>query len=83
MPDAPQLEDQVLAALERALRERREDVAEHLLRALEALCEDASPGSPLADAYLAVVAPRGSCRRRHPGRACPSYMKVSGFGPGR
>jgi len=72
MPDAPLLEDQVLAALERALRERREDVAEHLLRALEALCPDAAPGSPLGEAYLAVAAPRRSRRGRQSGRARPS-----------
>ena len=40
MPEAPQLEDQVLAALERALQEKRSDVAEHLLRAIEVLCAD-------------------------------------------
>lgn len=72
MPDAPQLEDEVLAALKRAIRERREDAAEHLLRALEALCEDASPGTPLASAYFVAVAPQQGRRRYHPGRAEPS-----------
>ena len=38
MPKGPHLEDQVLAALERALAEGRTEAAEHLLRALEALC---------------------------------------------
>ena len=55
MPDAPQLEEQVLAALERSLAEGRLEAAEHLLRALEALCGDASPGSVLAEAYLVVA----------------------------
>ncbi len=54
MPSPPQLEDKVLAALGQALRQQRPDVAEHLLRALQALCGDAMPGSPLADAYLLV-----------------------------
>lgn len=44
------LEEQVLAVLKRALEEGRTEAAEHLLRALETLCEDASPGSALADA---------------------------------
>lgn len=64
MPDAPQLEDQVVAALERALTEGELEAAEHLLRALEALCEDASPGSVLPDAYSAVA------RDLAPGRSC-------------
>ncbi|SDB71735.1 hypothetical protein [Belnapia rosea] len=55
MPDALQLEDQVLAALERALKEQRSDVAEHLLCAIEVLCADLSPGSPLTDAYSCVA----------------------------
>lgn len=55
MLNAPQLEDQVLAVLERALQERRLDVAEHLLRAMEVLCVDLSPGSPLTDAYSCVA----------------------------
>ncbi|SDD48433.1 hypothetical protein [Belnapia rosea] len=64
MTDAPQLEEQVLAALERALAEGQLEAAEHLLRALEALCGDALPGSVLANAYLAVardLAPGCSC----------------------
>lgn len=72
MPDRPHLEDDVLAALRRSLRERREDAAEHLLRALEALCDDASPGTPLASAYSKGVAQRGGRRRCHSGRARPS-----------
>lgn len=53
MPERPDLEDQILAALERALAEDRLEVVEHLLGALEALCEHAPPGSVLAGAYLA------------------------------
>jgi hypothetical protein len=55
MPDAPHLEEKVLAAVDQALCEQRLDVAEHLLRALEALCGEAVPGSSLVDAYLAVA----------------------------
>ncbi|SDE28507.1 hypothetical protein [Belnapia rosea] len=55
MTDAPQLEEQVLAALERALAEGHLKAAEHLLHALEALCGDALPGSVLADTYLSVT----------------------------
>ncbi|TDH62326.1 hypothetical protein E2C06_12000 [Dankookia rubra] len=55
MSDASQLEDQVAAALERAVAEGELEAAEHLLRALEALCGDASPGSVLADAYFALA----------------------------
>ena len=58
MPEGPDLDAQVLAALERALAEGQFEVAEHLLRALEALCPDAALGSPLGEAYLAVAAPR-------------------------
>ncbi|NOG73628.1 hypothetical protein [Roseicella sp. DB1501] len=55
MPDRPDLEDQILTALEQALAEDRLEVAEHLLRGLEALCGDAPPGSVLATAYLLVA----------------------------
>jgi hypothetical protein len=58
------LEQQILAALERSLIEGRSEAAEHLLRALEALRGDASPGTPLADAYLAAVEGRASKRSR-------------------
>lgn len=52
MPEGSHLEDQILAALERALAEGRLEAAEHLLRALEALCEDGLPGASLAVAHL-------------------------------
>ena len=65
MPPSPSLEEQVLAALERALAEGRSEAAEHLLRALEALCGDASPGSVLADAYLTATGERAPGRSRH------------------
>jgi hypothetical protein len=65
MPPHPNLEEQILAALERALAEGRSDTAEHLLRALEALCGDASPGSPLADAYLTATGERALRQSRH------------------
>jgi hypothetical protein len=49
----PRLENLVLAAFRRAEAEGRGDAAEHLMRALEALCAgpDAAPGSALAEAY--------------------------------
>ena len=59
------LEEQILAALERALAEGRSDAAEHLLRALEALCGDAMSGSPLADAYLTATGERAPRQSRH------------------
>ena len=65
MPPRLSLEEQILAALERALAEGRSDTAEHLLRALEALCGDASPGSVLAEAYLTAVGARAPDRSRH------------------
>jgi hypothetical protein len=52
------LEEQIAAAFQRALAERQTDAAEHLLEALEALCDDAVPDTPLAEAYFAMVAPR-------------------------
>ncbi len=55
----PGLEDEILAVLARATKEGRRDVVEHLLRALEALCSDPSPGSPLAEAYLVLFSDRG------------------------
>jgi hypothetical protein len=65
MPLSPILEEQVLAALERALAERQTEAAEHLLRALEALSGEASPGSVLADAYRTATRERGPERSRH------------------
>lgn len=65
MPSSPSLEEQILAALKRALAEGRAEAAEHLLRALEALCGDASPGTLLANAYLTVAEGRASKRFRH------------------
>lgn len=59
----PNLEEQILAVLIRALKEGRAEAAEHLLRALEALCVEAVPGTPLADAYLAAAGER--LLRRH------------------
>lgn len=59
------LEDRILAALELALAEGRTEAAEHLLRALEALCSDVSPGSLLADAYLTATGKRTLRRPRH------------------
>ncbi|MBA3516065.1 MAG: hypothetical protein H0T75_00025 [Rhizobiales bacterium] len=57
MPDRPAaLEDQILTAFKRALAEGRSDVAEHLLRALEALQPHPTQGSSVADAYRAIVA---------------------------
>ena len=52
---ARRLEHQVLAALKCALVEERLDAAEHLLRALEALCAEAALDSPLAEAYSAAI----------------------------
>jgi Family of unknown function (DUF6103) len=78
MPDAPHLEEKVLAALDQALREQRLDVAEHLLRALEALCGEAVPGSPLADAYLAMAGAAAPRRPSSPTAAC-ARVSVSCF----
>ena len=55
--DLTRLEHRVLAALRQAMTDDRLDVAEHLLRALEALAPDCASGSPLADAYLLVAKP--------------------------
>ncbi len=44
------LECQVLAAFMRAKAEGRPEVAEHLMRALEALCSGMAPGEPAAQA---------------------------------
>ncbi|MDN3563549.1 hypothetical protein ACFQY5_33290 [Paeniroseomonas aquatica] len=45
------LEKQIIAALRQALAENQLEVAEHLLRAIEALCSDATLGTALAEAY--------------------------------
>jgi len=66
MPSPLSLEEQILAVLRRALAEGQAEAAEHLLRALEALCGDASPGTPLlADAYLTAAGDRARDRSRH------------------
>ncbi len=49
------LEEQILTAFKRALSEGRMDVAEHLLKALEALDPHPMPGSLVADAYGAIA----------------------------
>jgi hypothetical protein len=49
------LEDRILVAFNGAMAEKRPDVADHLLRALETLCPEEMPGSSLAEAYLAVA----------------------------
>ena len=48
------LERRTLAAFRQAVDNGRLDFAEHLLRALEVLGPDATPGSPLAEAYLSL-----------------------------
>ena len=55
------LESRIVAAFKQALAEGRLDVAEHLLCALEALCPDARPDSPLATAYLTVATTSARC----------------------
>ena len=52
------LEDRILAALRHAMADGRLDVAEHLLRALEVLAPDGSPGSSLARAYGLIAEPK-------------------------
>jgi hypothetical protein len=58
------LEDQGLAALRQAMIDGRPDVAEHLLRALEALCPGAPLGLPAAEAYLLLAADEAPKRCR-------------------
>lgn len=65
MPPPPSLEEQILAALERALADGQAEAAEYLLCALEALCGDAPPGSVLADAYLTAAGERVPGQSRH------------------
>ena len=55
------LEGKILAALKAAFAEGRLDVAEHLVRALEILEPEPSPGSALGQAYAMIV---GSKQRR-------------------
>lgn len=58
------LERQILVAFQRALREERRDVAEHLLRALDVLDPDFSR-APLQTAYRAVLELSERARRAH------------------
>lgn len=95
MPPRRSLEEQVLTVLERALAEGRSEAAEHLLRALEALCGGAPPGTPLADAHPTAAgerAPRRPLRaqpqrnsragaRTGKPRACHAMRGPQGFGP--
>ncbi|NDK52791.1 hypothetical protein [Rhizobium laguerreae] len=67
------LERSILALFQSACREDRLDVAEHLLRALEASSKESDDGGlpcarrPLADAYLTIARPRSKRdARRHP-----------------
>ena len=57
MHEGRRLEQRILVALTQALAEHQSEAAEHLMRALEALSDDAVPGSPLADAYLLLSVP--------------------------
>jgi hypothetical protein len=50
------LETAILTAFERALADDHIHVAEHLLRALEALQPDLGPGTERAFAYLEIAA---------------------------
>lgn len=58
------LEDLVLAAFRQAMEEGQLETAEHLLRALETICSDEMPGSPLANAYLTLDAKK-TTKSRH------------------
>ena len=67
----PRLDEAVLAAFERACVEARLDVAEHLLRALEAMDPAGSvPGPCLAEACRSIGAraPRRCPQTRGPAR---------------
>lgn len=59
----PSLESRILTAFKQAVAEDQPDVADHLLRALETLCPEAVPGTPLAEAYVSV-ARAGKPKRR-------------------
>lgn len=54
------LEQAILAALKQAVLEGRQDVADDLLSALEALCTDSEPTGALAEAYLLITDWRAS-----------------------
>jgi hypothetical protein len=43
------LEQQIIVALQQALAEKQAETAEHLLRAIEALCSDVSSKTALTD----------------------------------
>lgn len=49
------LEAAILTAFKQAVADNRLDIAEHLLKALEALEPNCMPGSSLADAYLSIT----------------------------
>lgn len=53
-----QLEMAILTAFKQAMVDKRLDVAEHLLRALETLLPNPNPGSLLAEAYISIKARR-------------------------
>jgi hypothetical protein len=57
------LEGKILAALKAAFTEGRLDVAEHLVRALEILEPEPSPGSALGQAYAMIVGCQNKQRR--------------------
>lgn len=57
------LEGKILAALKAAFAEGRLDVAEHLVRALEILEPEPSPGSALGQAYAMIVGSQNKLRR--------------------
>ena len=57
------LEGKILAALKVAFAEGRLDVAEHLVRALEILEPEPSPGSALGQAYAMIVGCQNKQRR--------------------
>lgn len=59
-----ELERQVLQAFRRALKERRPDVGDHLLRALEALDPDVD-GGVLREAYLSIFRTSKEVPSRH------------------
>lgn len=56
------LERQILTAFKQAHAERRLDVAERLLRALETLQPDTQPGSATAEAYMTLAPTAGRHR---------------------
>ena len=60
----PDLDRYILAAFNAAYSAGRTDVAEHLLCALECLCEEASEEDALSDAYRIICS---DCRCRNAG----------------